>query len=75
MTTGGSSAAGARAEADDVERAAIPEVVVVDEAERTAYVFETEAEADAWSTTGAPTWVEQRDATDAELAAALGQPR
>ena len=48
------------------------EIVVVDETDRTAYVFATDDAVAAWSTTGAATWTQMREATDDELAAAQG---
>ncbi|WP_251153610.1 hypothetical protein [Cellulosimicrobium sp. Marseille-Q4280] len=48
------------------------EIVVVDETDRTAYVFATDDDVTAWSATGAATWTQMREATDDELDAAQG---
>jgi len=46
-------------------------LVVVDESDRTAYVFADDAAADAWATTGEATWEEWRPASAAEVRAAM----
>lgn len=42
-------------------------VVVVDEIDRTARVFADDVAADCWCSTGEPTYLEVRDASDDEL--------